>query len=64
MSLVDDAKAKLNKAKDAAEDIKDKVSEKADIAKQRIEGEVDKAKGDELKGEAKVKASEIRDKLS
>jgi len=64
MSLVDDAKAKLNEARDAAEDLKDKVSEKADIAKQRIEGEADKAKGDDLKGEAKVQASKIRDKLS
>jgi hypothetical protein len=64
MSLADDAKAKLNETKDAAENMEDKVSEKVDIAKQRIEGEVDKAKGDNLKGEAKVKASEIRDKLS
>ena len=64
MSLVDDAKAKLEEAKDAAKGVADKVSEKADIAKQRVEGEVDKAKGDDLKGETKVKVSEVRDKLS
>jgi uncharacterized protein YjbJ (UPF0337 family) len=60
---MDDAKAKLNDAKDTAKKLADDVSDKVDIAKQRVEGEVDKAKGDELKGEAKIKASEVRDSL-
>ena len=64
MGLKDDVKAKFEEAKDVAKDAADKVSEKADIAKQRLEGEVDKAKGDDLKGEAKVKSSQVRDKLS
>ena len=64
MGLIDNAKAKVEEAKDVAKDAADKVSEKADIAKQRLEGEVDKAKGDDLKGEAKVKSSQVRDKLS
>lgn len=63
MGFVDDAKAKLNDAKDSAKKLADDVSEKVDIAKQRIEGEVDKAKGDDLKGETKIKTSEVRDKL-
>ena len=64
MSLLDDAKDKLEEARDAAKDASDKISEKADIAKQHIEGEADKAKGDDLKGETKIKASEVRNKLS
>ena len=64
MSLVDDAKAKLEEAKNKAEELKDDVSEKADILKQRLEGEADKANGHEFKGVAKIKASEIRDKLN
>ena len=64
MGIIDDAKAKVDEVKDVAKDTADKVSEKADIAKQRLEGEVDKAKGDDLKGEAKVKSSQVRDKLS
>ena len=63
MSLIDDAKAKLEEAKNAAGDIADKVSEKADIAKQNAEGHIDKANGHEVKGEAKIKASELRDKI-
>ncbi len=63
MGFMDDAKAKLDNAKDTAKKIADDVSEKVDIAKQRVEGEVDKAKGDDLKGEAKIKTSEVRDKL-
>jgi hypothetical protein len=64
MSIQDDAKAKFNQAKDAAKDTADHVSKKADIAKQRLEGEVDKAKGKNLRGEAKIKTSQVRDKLS
>lgn len=64
MSLIDDAKAKIEEAKDVAKDAADKVSDKADIAKQRLEGEADKAKGDDLKGEAKIKSSQVRDKLT
>lgn len=64
MSLLDTAKDKFDKAKDAAADASDKISAQADIAKQRIEGEIDKAKGDNLKGDAKVKTSQVRDKLN
>ena len=64
MSLMDDAKAKFEEAKDVAKDAANTVSEKADIAKQRLDGEADKAKGDDLKGEAKIKSSQVRDKLS
>ncbi|MEO5950001.1 MAG: hypothetical protein ABIQ04_00985 [Candidatus Saccharimonadales bacterium] len=64
MGLMEDAKAKLDEAKDTAKDTADKISQKTDIAKQRVEGEIDKAKGDNLKGEAKIKTSEVRDKLS
>lgn len=64
MSLLDDAKSKLEEVKNAAQDASEKISEQADIVKQRVEGEADKAKGDDLKGEAKVKMSEVRDKLN
>lgn len=64
MSLLDTAKNTFDKAKDAAADASGKISAQADIAKQRIEGEVDKAKGDDLKGNAKVKTSQIRDKFN
>ena len=64
MSLLDDVKKK-------ASDTADEISDKANIAKQRLEGEADKAKGkaddnkaDELKGEAKIKASQSRDKMN
>lgn len=64
MKILDEAKAKFDEAKDVAKDAAGKVSEEVDIAKQRLEGEVDKAKGDDLKGEAKVKSSQVRDKLT
>lgn len=64
MGLMDDAKAKLEEVKVAANDAADKISEKADIAKQRVEGEADKANGDKVKGEAKIQASKARDELN
>ena len=53
--------------KDKANELKDQAAEKIDILGQRADGEADKASADnkveELKGEAKIKTSEARDKL-
>lgn len=64
MGFTDDAKKKLEEAQENAQNVADDAAENIDIAKQRVEGEIDKAQGHNIKGEAKIKASEIRDKLN
>ncbi|HJM04597.1 MAG TPA: hypothetical protein QF549_03110 [Candidatus Saccharimonadaceae bacterium] len=64
MGFADDAKKKLEDAQANAEEVAEDTAENIDIAKQRVEGEIDKAQGHTIKGEAKIKTSELRDKLN
>ena len=64
MAFVDGAKQNLEDAKHKAEEVVDHTQEEVAIAEQRVEGEIDKAKGDELEGEAKILASKVRKELN
>lgn len=64
MTFTDDAKRNIEEAQDRAQEVADDTAEKADIAKQRIEGELDKAQGHKITGEAKVQASKLREKMN
>ncbi len=63
MSLIDDAKAKLDDAKAKVEEVVDDAKKQVEVAQQKAEGEADKQKGDTLKGEAKIQAANIKEKL-